>query len=260
MPFAQFAMQPLDRYFSEQPISGETVRLSGVEAHHLIHVMRAKPGEKVILFDGRGGEWLAEIRRIARTQAELALLSYDAIDRENPFTITIATPLPKGDRQRWLVEKAVELGVAQLVPLRTARSVAQPGDSAPAKLARYVIEASKQCGRNRLMQIAPPVSWPEFVRQTQGISRRFVAHPAGRDNAGAQPKDFRSLAEGVPLSPTDAVVVAIGPEGGFTPDEIALAVAAGWAVVDLGPRILRVETAALVMVVLAVDHFCGHRT
>jgi len=236
---------------------GDCVSLDGAEAHHLIHVMRARPGARLILFDGRGGEWLAEIHRVERGRAELTILRHQAIERELPFVLTVAAPLPKGDRQRWLVEKAVELGVARLVPLRTSRSVVQPVEQAIARLARNVIEASKQCGRNRLMEIAEPVSWPDFVCQTQNIPARFVAHPLDqRDDSGANhPTDFRSSA----LSGSDGVVVAVGPEGGFTSEEVGLATDAGWIRVDLGPRILRVETAAIVMATMAIDRSLGPR-
>lgn len=247
-----FPMPPLDRYFSEQAISGDRLSLSGPEAHHLIHVMRGKPGTQLIVFDGRGGEWLAEIDSIQRGRVELSILRREAIERELSFTLTVASPLPKGDRQRWLVEKLVELGVTRLVPLRTTRSIVQPDEHAVSRLERHVIEASKQCGRNRLMEIAAPIPWPDFVSQTQTVPARFVAHPSDQGvHHGSSASGFGSFA----ISEGEAVAVGVGPEGGFTEQEVALAAAAGWTVVDLGPRILRIETAALVMATLAIDHF-----
>ena len=145
-----------DRYFSDVPIVGDRAVLSGPEAHHLIHVMRAKAGMRVVVFDGRGGEFLAEVQRVGRAEVELAVQERREIDRELPLKISLAVALPKGDRQKWLVEKAVELGIAAIVPIITTRSVAKPDEHALGRLRRAVIEASKQCGRNRLLEISPP--------------------------------------------------------------------------------------------------------
>jgi 16S rRNA (uracil1498-N3)-methyltransferase len=164
---------------------------------------------------------------------ELSILSRESVNRELPFDLTLGVALPKGDRQKWLVEKAVELGVTRIVPLRTQRGVAQPVEQALVRLRRAVIEASKQCGRNRLLQIEQPRSWPDFVADAGSTACRLVAHPGGQTGLGS-------------LSVGD-ICLGIGPEGGFAEDEVALAVAAGWSSVGLGPRILRVETAALAL-------------
>lgn len=223
-----------DRYYSAEPISGNTATLSGSEAHHLLHVMRAKRGHQLILFDGCGGEYKAELTHCGRSTVELALGPKQDIEREHPFELTLAIALPKGDRQRWLIEKAVELGVSRLVPLRTARSVAG-SEQASSKLERYLIEASKQCGRNRLMQLAPPQKLAEFLGQ-EASAIRILAHPGGG-----------RLAE-IELSSSENRTLAIGPEGGFSDDEVTQAIEAGWKTVGLGNRILRLETAALALV------------
>lgn len=227
-----------DRYFVEQPIAPGRVVLTGSEAHHLIHVMRAAPGLRVVLFDGRGSEFPATVQEIRRSEAILTADACETIDRELPFTLTLAVALPKGDRQKWLVEKAVELGVTEIVPLKTQRGVAQPVEQALARLRRSVIEASKQCGRNRLMQIAEPQNWPNLIENTADIPCRMLAHPQG-------------FHKRLPLPASDelsrSVLIAIGPEGGFTAEEVAQATTAGWQTVDLGLRILRVETAALAL-------------
>jgi 16S rRNA (uracil1498-N3)-methyltransferase len=223
-----------DRYFSESPLDGERAVLAGSEAHHLLHVMRAKVGTELILFDGNGGEWWAEITKLGRVDVEFALKKHRNIERELPREVTLAIALPKGDRQRWLVEKAVELGVTRLVPITTARSTASAAEP-PAKLARYVVEASKQCGRNRLLEIAKPQPWAEIVSGCDGANR-FLAHPGG--------KALNQLERNSDAPTT----LAVGPEGGFTEEEIALGKEHGWQVAGLGERILRIETAALVLV------------
>lgn len=242
-----------DRYFVDSPISGETAVLTGPEAHHLIHVMRAAPGLKVVLFDGSGVEFTGRVEKVGRSEVCVAIASREQRSRELPLELILGVSLPKGDRQKWLVEKAVELGVRRLVPLRTARSVAQPVEQALNRLRRTVVEASKQCGRNRLLEIDEPRAWSEFVAEPAGAARaaRWVAHPGGlaADQVG--------LAAGTSAAGAATVVAAIGPEGGFRDEEIALAVGAGWQLVDLGPRILRVETAAIWFCALAVHAFGG---
>ncbi len=237
-------MASLERYFSDSPILGDSAVLVGPEAHHLVHVMRAKPGTQVTLFDGTGFEFVARVERIGRSEVPLTVLSRQAVDRELPYRLTLAVSLPKGDRQKWLVEKVVELGVTRLVPLKTNRSVAQPVEHARTRLRRSVIEASKQCGRNRLMEIAEPAGWADFVAATREIPLRLLAHPGGGSGV---PADVPSPmgAGATALAP---VCLAIGPEGGFTDEEVAAATEAGWRRVDLGRRILRVETAAVCLV------------
>ncbi|HEX2475997.1 MAG TPA: 16S rRNA (uracil(1498)-N(3))-methyltransferase [Lacipirellulaceae bacterium] len=226
-----------ERFFSSEPIVDEHVTLDGSEAHHLMHVMRAAAGDSVTLFDGSGAEFTATIEKRGRSEVELRIVARHEVNRELPFKLSVGVALPKGDRQKWLVEKLTELGVTSLIPLETQRGVAQPNAAALDRLARSVIEAAKQCGRNRLMEIAKPQTWPEWVLSGEAseIERRLVAHPHGKA-----------------LSQVDVAArlntrLAIGPEGGFTDSEIEAAACNGWALVDLGPRILRVETAAVAL-------------
>jgi 16S rRNA (uracil1498-N3)-methyltransferase len=227
-----------ERFFSSKPITGEHATLDGPEAHHLLNVMRASPGDSVILFDDSGAEFSAVVEQLKRSEAELRITERREINRELIFPLTMGVALPKGDRQKWLVEKLTELGVTTLVPLITERSVAVPSEHALERLRRAVIEAAKQCGRNRLLQISSAQPWKRWLDDTCGLpnlsqSYRLVAHPSGLP-----------LSE---IAPTQSAPfqIAVGPEGGFTDDEIAAATAAGWQTVSLGPRIQRVETAAI---------------
>jgi 16S rRNA (uracil1498-N3)-methyltransferase len=230
-----------ERFFVSEPITTDRARLDGPEAHHLLHVMRADVGQAITLFDDSGAEFAAVVQRLYRSEVDVRIVERRAIDRELPFTLTVGVALPKGDRQKWLVEKLTELGVAVLVPLSTERCVAQPTCGTIARLTRTVIEASKQCGRNRLMQITAPRNWPDWISQNHvaGVPpstlRRLLAHPGGS-----------SLAQ-LDLSSPHPTQIAVGPEGGLTDAEVACAVRAGWQAVDLGPRILRVETAAIAL-------------
>lgn len=213
---------------------GEYV-LSGPEAHHLTTVRRFGPGDTVVLFNGDGFEYAAEIISTGRRQATLNVLRAEAVSRELPFELTIAAAMPKGDRGDFLIEKLVELGVSRFVPLHTDRTVVQPRESRLAKLHQAVIEASKQCGRNVLMHIDEPTRWSDFLKTAQA-GQRLILHPNGD-----------------PLLSRDSapVTFAIGPEGGFTDEELNAAITSGWVQVSLGPRILRVETAAIAAAVAA---------
>lgn len=226
-----------ERFFVEVPIQGPHARLVEGEAQHVAKVMRAQIGDQITLFDGSGAEFLATITGLSRQAVDVEILERRESDRELARDLTIAVALPKGDRQQWLVEKLTELGATRLVPLVCQRSVAQPVESALARLRRWSIEAAKQCGRNRLLEIAAPEKWPHYAATATATIRLF-AHP-GPDVKHALGK------------PHDALIAAIGPEGGWSEEEVAIALASGWQAVSLGPRILRVETAAIALTVLA---------
>jgi 16S rRNA (uracil1498-N3)-methyltransferase len=231
------------RFYIDGPLQPGPVELTGPEAHHLAVVCRLRPGDDICLFNGDGDEYQTRIQSAGKHRVVLEVLSRATPERELPFALTVAAPLPKGDRAQFLVEKLTELGVTTFVPLATERSIIVPREAKVEKLRRYVIEASKQCGRNVLMAIAPLADWTSFCQQQNHAQIRLIAHP-GRDSA--QP---------VSLPRGTSVAVAIGPEGGFSDAEIALSQQAGWQLVDLGPRVLRVETAALV---LAAWIIAGH--
>ncbi len=244
------------RFFADRPNTGDRAELRGDEARHLAAVMRAAPGDLVVLFDGSGAEFAARIAALHKQTVELEIIERREISRELPIAVTLAVALPKGDRQKWLVEKATELGVTRLVPLTTERGVAQPLASALNRLRRTSIEAAKQCGRNRLLEIAPPQPAATFFAAAPADSLRLLADPSSEllarisrtritlacSASEGPPTLARSASEGL-----SAVIAAVGPEGGFTPAEIAAARTADWHLVSLGPRTLRVETAALVL-------------
>jgi 16S rRNA (uracil1498-N3)-methyltransferase len=224
-----------ERFYVNCDLRPGPVTLDGPEAHHLAVVCRLRPGDRVRLFNGDGREYAALVREAGKRRVELEVTGAERPERELPFRLGVAAPLPKGDRAQFLLEKLTELGAASFTPLQTARSVVHPREAKLDKLQRHVIEASKQCGRNVLLEVGPLTDWAEFCRREGLPRRRLLAHPG----------------TGLPGPAGEDIVVAVGPEGGFTEEEVELARAAGWQVVGLGPRILRVETAALVMAILA---------
>ena len=219
------------RFYSATVVPGETATLADSEAHHLLHVLRARVGDEVTLFDGRGYEYPSRVASCTRNQVTLDVQSRVEVDREADVELTLAVALPKGERQRFLVEKCVELGVARLIPLETRRSVSKIKASALDRLRRAVLESCKQCGRNRLMQIDPPLPCDRLWEQAEEPTR-LMAHPGGDERL----HDIASSA---------SICVAIGPEGGFEEDEVRAAHDHQWGCVSLGPRLLRIETAAI---------------
>lgn len=218
-----------DRFYTDDPLAPGEYVLAGPEAHHLAAVRRFGPGGRVVLFNGDGHDYPADVISVGKRSVMLNVLAAVPADRELPFPLCVASALPKGDRADFLIEKLTELGVTRFVPLITARSVVIPKPNLVEKFTRAVIEASKQCGRNRLMAVEPPRTWAEFVRRDDLPDNRFVLHPGGERFS----------------PPPGGMAVAVGPEGGFTDEELSAASAAGWKRASLGRRVLRVETAAI---------------
>ena len=226
------------RFFLSQTPTEDTARLEGDEARHLARVMRAKTGDTVELFDGQGTSWTATVQAIQRNHVLLRLDQKQSETISNKPTITLAVALPKGDRQKWLIEKITELGTDSLVPLTTTRSVAEPTAAAISRLQRGVIESCKQSGRNRLLKITQPQSLHNLLT-TSSASLRILACPDG------------TPMQSILLKPIDNILIAIGPEGGFTDEEIRTANASGFAQMSLCQNILRIETAAIAAAVIA---------
>ncbi len=211
------------------------VCLQGSEAHHLAVVCRARPGDAVCLFNGDGHEYPATVQGVGKREVTVLVSGVDSPARELGYRLEVAAPLPKGDRGQFLLEKLTELGATAYIPLHTRRSVIAPGAGRLDKLERYVIEASKQTGRNVLMRVEAAQDWTTYCQRPDLPATRLLADPGGATGR---------------LVPGQDLAVAVGPEGGFTPDEVEAGRRAGWQVVGLGPRTLRIETAALVLAVL----------
>ncbi|MDB5389195.1 MAG: Ribosomal small subunit methyltransferase [Planctomycetaceae bacterium] len=234
------------RFFAAFDLSPDQFELSGPEAHHLLRVLRMKTGEQVWLFDGQGHEVLAEILGTEEhgLSAQFKILERRTADNDSAVSLTIATGVPKGDRFSWLVEKLVELGVQRLIPLISKHSIVDPGAGKLDKLRRTIIEASKQCGRTRLMELAEPQSWSACVAQEFPNHSVYIAHPGGESF------EWSTLGRENSQPGVRPPLFLVGPEGGFTETEIAQAVHFGARLVRLGTHILRIETAAVAIAAL----------
>jgi len=236
-PFDPPAEHPMsERFFTPVPPAAGSAKLEGDEARHLTRVLRAKVGDPVVLFDGTGREWPARVASIGRDRVALDTAEPTIDPQPGGIPLTLAVALPKGERQKWMVEKLTELGTARLVPLETTRGVAEATASAQARLERGVIEACKQCGRNTLMEIATGRPLDRLLAEVPADVCVVIAHPGGRP----------LTADTVPASAGE-VIALVGPEGGFTDQELAIAEHAGVIRISLGSHILRVETAAIAL-------------
>jgi 16S rRNA (uracil1498-N3)-methyltransferase len=224
------------RHFVEVPLAaGLEFDLPPGPARH-VQVRRAQPGETLVLFDGRGGEWQAEVLRMGRQQVAVRVGAFHPAEREPALAVTVAVGMPANERMDWLVEKATELGAAAIRPLLCERSVLRlDGERAERKRAHWqgiAVAAAEQCGRTRV----PEVHVPQPLAAALATPRRgFVLSLA----------DDAAPVRGLPV-PTDPVWLLSGPEGGLAPAEEAAARAAGLRPLSLGARVLRAETAPLV--------------
>ena len=236
------------RFFVTDLLKKGTLSFEGAEFHHMVRVTRHQVGDTVLLFDGVGREAPAEIEHISRHAATLKVGRVETLPVEPGPHLVLAVAMPKSSRAATLVEKAVELGVSRVVPITTSRSVVDPRPSKLDQLRNNIIAASKQCGRSRLMEVGSVLTWSQFVSSNLLGPQTAVAHPGGVPfNAELVRSMLPTAGSGKKAGGADTIVGVVGPEGGFTVEEITQTVTRGARLVSLGPRMLRVETAALMM-------------
>jgi len=217
---------------------GEVVEVDGSEAHHLKNVLRLQPGSVVDVFNGRGSRAAARIIEVSRRVVVLEIHEPPRLATRPRSELVLATAVPKGDRFRWLVEKAAELGATRLIPLRTDRSVVVPGPGKRDKLRQTIIAAAKQSRQDYLMELDVVTDWSRFLDSNLVAQAAcWLAHP------GTQPV-ASEVGRRLPAGPN---LLVVGPEGGFSDDELQRAQTAGMRIVGLGTSLLRVETAALML-------------
>jgi 16S rRNA (uracil1498-N3)-methyltransferase len=219
--------------------------LDEAETHHAIDVLRIQPGERAVVFNGEGAEATVEVVSVGKKSIELRCMQH----AKNPplaCRITLGQAIPKGKNMDLIVQKATELGVAAIVPLLSERTVVQvDADDAARKQEKWqatVIEAAKQCGQNWLPSVATPLSPKAFFQSAPRYDLMLIAslQPDARHL-----KEVLAEHQSITGKKAASVLVLIGPEGDFTPAEIALAKSSGCRPITLGPIVLRTETAAL---------------
>lgn len=215
--------------------TGGQILLPSDAGHHASRVLRLREGDGITLFDGTGGEYAARILRLARDRVLVEVGAFAALERESPLAVTVAQGVSAGDRMDQTIQKAVELGAVAIQPLLAERSVVrlkgERGGSRRDHWQRVASAACEQCGRNRIPSVAAPLSPSDYRAPPDALKLLLAPAASGTLRASGVTAD-------------KPVVLAAGPEAGFSPREEALFIAAGFVPVHLGPRVLRSETAA----------------
>lgn len=236
------------RFFCGIPlVAGQAVTLPAPVAHHADRVLRLRSGDEVVLFNGRGGEYAGRIEGPSRV-GRVRLDAWRPIEREPQLAITLGQALPATEKMEWIVQKAVELGVTEIAPIVTARSIVRlSGERASKRIAhlqQIAVAACEQCGRNTVPAVRELRALPDFLGQPgEGPSTRLVLEPA----AGVRVAMISQ--------PLPRVILLVGPEGGLTEEELDAARSMGFVALALGPRMLRTETAGLAAAVALLSRW-----
>jgi 16S rRNA (uracil1498-N3)-methyltransferase len=238
------------RFFvSPEAISGETFVISGSDAKHIATVLRMSARDHLTLLTGDGRECLGVITTVSRTDVTGRIVSTAPASGEPGVRIELIQCLPKGDKMDLVVRKCVEIGVSRVVPAISQRSVARPRqDQAERKAARWrriAEEASKQCGRSAIPEVASLTTFAEAVTGPSDDWLKLIPFELESE---------RSLKSELSDTRSKKIALCIGPEGGFSKEEVDLAVSHGFIPVTLGRRILRTETTGLVVAACILYH------
>ena len=231
----------MPRFYCPQPMAvGETITLPDQVAHHA-WVVRLLAGAALTLFNGDGGEYAAELAELGKKSATARVIAFVPRECELAYEITLAQALPEAAKMDWIIEKAVELGVAAIQPLAAQRCVVRlSGERAEKRQAHWqavIVAASEQSGRNRLARLSPLNNFSDWVAQRDSQPRILLS-----------PRATEPLPDWARRQGPQAVTLLIGPEGGFTEQEEDAAVANGAIALSIGPRVLRTETAGIAAV------------
>lgn len=224
--------------------AGMEIELDDNAHRHVARVLRLSVGDALTLFNGDGFDYVGEIGFCDRRSTRVRILSREAPGNESPLHLTLFAALLKGEAMDRVMQKAVELGVSRIVPVAAARSEALPaGERRDKKLAHWqgvIVASAMQCGRAVLPALDEITPFAAVLNAADGLRWIFSPHHAPTADAPAS---------------ADRLSLLIGPEGGFTPDEVAAAQSAGWFIQRLGPRILRADTAATVAIARAQSRY-----
>ena len=238
----------LTRVHSTGPLAaGTEITLPESAANHLARVLRLRADDPLVIFDGRGGDFRAEIASITGGTVRVRLLEHVAGRPESPLAITLIQGVSRGERMDWTLQKATELGVSVIAPVLSARSVVRlDARQAEAKLRHWqaiVVAACEQSGRSIVPELRAPEPLRDWLAGPAGPGLRLVLDPDASTELAAIP------------APVTTIDLLIGPEGGFDADELEAARAAGYRSARLGPRVLRTETAGIVALAVLQARF-----
>ena len=236
-------------YIPPERITGEQIALQSREARYILTVLRLGPGDEVTVFDGAGNEYRTELAEDDESGMYLAIQEASRPERESPLQITLGQALLKGERMKFVIQKATELGAARLIPLVTSRTIPLvEGERESLRIERWqriAQEAAKQSGRTMVPEIEAVHELADFLTQATGA--RIMLWEG-------EPAPLREVAKNIDAQA--GITLLIGPEGGFAEQEVTAAQAQGFLVAGLGQRVLRAETATL-SVLTIIQHLFG---
>lgn len=217
---------------------GAEIVLPEDAARHLVQVLRMQAGETFVAFNGQGGEYEAALSIVAKREVRAHIGAFRKVSRESPLRVVLAQCVSKGDRMDYTLQKAVELGVSEIVPLTSSRSVVRMDAERWQKKMEHwhgvIVSACEQSGRTRLPQLYPVAELADWLPRADPDALRLTLAPES-------PYSLREMKNG-----GRGIVLLVGPEGGLSAEEITLAERSGFQTVKLGPRVLRTETAGVV--------------
>ncbi len=229
-------------FVTPQQISGDKIRIEGGDVNHMKNVLRMKLHEKAEISDGESRTYLCEVEAYEEDVAVLHILEEMEADTESASKLYLFQGLPKSDKMELIVQKAVELGVYQVIPVAMKRSVVRLDDKKAAKKAdrwnSIAESAAKQAGRSRIPEVTMPLSYKEALKMAEELDVTLLPY----ELAGGMKVTREVIRQ---IKSGQSVGIFIGPEGGFEPEEVDAAVSMGAKVITLGRRILRTETAGL---------------
>ncbi len=234
------------------PCQGEVVPLGSAETHYLCDVLRLKPGARVVLCDGSGRQAEGVLQGVREGCARVVVQRETPAQTEAPVSVHLGIGLLKAPKMDLVIQKVSELGAEAIHPLTTSRAVpsiaAGKGEGRLARWRKIAREASRQSGRTRVAEVAPPTTLERVLENTNPFDLRFLFSPGPWAARG-------ELEPPAGVAQPRSILVLVGPEGGFSPDEEKLALSSGCLPVGLGPRTLRAETAAILAVGLVLYRF-----
>lgn len=239
-------------FLEPEQLNSDRIFITGDHARHLAVVLRVKPGDPVTIFDGTGFQYSCTILKSHKKEVVAECISKEPCSAESPVSITLAQGLAKGEKMDLIIQKSTELGVNKIIPLITERSQIRHTEKT-GRWRRIALSASQQSGRSKVPHIDDPVSIDEFFsRQITPSARSYIEDIKGVTlgitaniifSEEQKKRNLKQILSG--LGTVSHITLLIGPEGGFSKDEVRTAVEKGFIDVSLGPRILRTETAPL---------------
>ncbi|MEX0999472.1 MAG: 16S rRNA (uracil(1498)-N(3))-methyltransferase [Thermodesulfobacteriota bacterium] len=231
---------------AENQVNNDEAFISGTDYKHIVKVLRLKPGDKITLFDSSSRQYYCKIREISKRDVVVDIERTEQVNTESPIEITLLQGLPKGDKMDYIIEKATELGVSRIVPVITQRAQIRERDRKK-RWDRIALEASKQCGRTNPAIIENTLDFEGAINLYSKKELAVILHANYEVTAKGYIKNS--------LQAPQSIVLFVGPEGGFTDNEVLLGNKMGFMSLGLGPRVLRTETASIAVLSVLQFHY-----